>query len=57
VGGCGAAAHVPIHCLPLGVSAIGSIGSSPMRAQVTVFATSLFKGSTFAEMSHWDQYI
>src|SRR5438034_2673199 len=41
-GGCGAVAHVPIHCLALGFCAIASMDRSPMRKQAMVFATSLF---------------
>src|SRR5258707_8876073 len=38
-GGCGAVAHVPIHCLPLGFCAVASNDNSPMRTHV---ANSLF---------------
>src|SRR4029077_3809370 len=40
-GGCGAVAHVPIHCLPLGFCALAS-NDSPMRKHVNEFANSLF---------------
>src|SRR5258705_6644405 len=41
-GGCGAVAHVPIHCLPLGFCAVASNDNSPMRTHVNEFANSLF---------------
>jgi len=57
--GCGAVAHVPIHGLPCASSAregltsgfltafcgIAGMENGPMRAQVTVFAITLFMGS------------
>src|ERR1700756_5186357 len=41
-GGCGAVAHVPIHCFPLGFCAVASNDNSPMRTHVNEFTNSLF---------------
>ena len=40
-GGCGAVAHVPIHCFPLGFCAVAS-NDNPMRTHVNEFTNSLF---------------
>jgi hypothetical protein len=48
-GGCGAVAHVPIHCLPLVSCPVARMESNPTRAQVTLFEISLFM--VFTEMS------
>ena len=40
-GGCGAVAHVPIHCFPLGFCAVAS-NDSPIRTHVHEFTNSLF---------------
>lgn len=41
-GGCGAVAHVAIHCLPLGFCAVVSNDNSPMRTHINKVANSLF---------------